>query len=136
MSTWQYSYFALKSTKLSAAQIADRLRMPPDEVMVMGSRDPERVRPRCHSWEIVRRSDESVDEQLEHIVDRLRPVREPLIALVAEGNVVPVMQVVRYFRDDEDRHTPLGWHLDLPVLEFLVATGAELDVDEYDYGWD
>ncbi|GIF22231.1 hypothetical protein BJ973_002555 [Actinoplanes tereljensis] len=50
---------------------------------------------------------------------------------------------MRYFNDQEaEQHdrsdaagaTPnlFGWHLDREVLSFLQATGAVLDVDEYD----
>ncbi|MBB6034918.1 hypothetical protein [Phytomonospora endophytica] len=52
-----------------------------------------------------------------------------------------VLQLVRYLhdpdgvdRDGEDVPDPLGWHLDRAVLDFLAATGAELDVDEYAFG--
>ncbi|MGS2809819.1 hypothetical protein [Nocardia sp. MW-W600-9] len=56
------------------------------------------------------------------------------------------MRVVRHYDDPDGVHgtpgdtmcadvhkwpRPLGWHLTTAVLEFLVATGAELDVDEY-----
>jgi hypothetical protein len=53
-----------------------------------------------------------------------------------------VLEVVRYFdhsggeepgrpREPVDRHRLLGWALNHEVLEFLAATGAHLDVDEY-----
>lgn len=146
MRTLQYCYFALKSELMSAEAITDRLRMRPDEVKVMGSRDPERRLPRCHAWKIVRRSTESVDDQIQHVVDRLSPVHSRLTELVAEGDVSPVMQVVRYFHHEqgvqapsdvspfvaEREPRPLGWNLSLPVLEFLTSTRAMLDVDEYD----
>ncbi|MFJ8208901.1 hypothetical protein [Streptomyces sp. NPDC096033] len=55
------------------------------------------------------------------------------------GGGAAVLQVVRYFKEadqDEpnaaDAHNTFGWHLDRTVLDFLIATGAELDVDEYD----
>lgn len=60
-----------------------------------------------------------------------------------EGHGSAVLQVVRYFNDPDqeaelpssaDRANHFGWHLDRDVLEFLTATGAELDVDEYDMG--
>ena len=35
--------------------------------------------------------------------------------------------------DAERRPGLLGWHLDREVLDFLTATGAALDVDEYGY---
>ncbi|WP_253784054.1 DUF4279 domain-containing protein [Nocardia amikacinitolerans] len=147
MKTRQYCYFALKSDTLSAAEITRQLGMEPDEVRVGGSRSSEHVLPRCHVWRIVRHSDESVDEQIQHLVDRLNPIRSKLISLRAESNVDSTMQVVRYFHDQDgaqaapggtpweqaqQRPRPLGWHLSMPVVEFLSATRTELDVDEYD----
>jgi len=56
------------------------------------------------------------------------------------------LENVRKFNDEEgqnrlasappeliDGPDLLGWHLDRDVLDFLHATGAVLDVDEYDY---
>ncbi|WP_405165587.1 DUF4279 domain-containing protein [Nocardia sp. NBC_01499] len=146
--TRQYCYFALKSVTLSAADMTVRLGMEPDEVLVMGSRSPECVVPRCHSWKIVRRSDESVDEQIQHLVDRLDPIRAGLVSLCADDEISPVMQVVRYFHDLEGVQAapggttweqarpwprPLGWHLSISVIDFLSSTRTGLDVDEYDF---
>ncbi|MFI5764690.1 hypothetical protein ACIA8F_27645 [Streptomyces sp. NPDC051563] len=49
---------------------------------------------------------------------------------------------MRYFNDDRqdeagqpqerDRHNLFGWALDREAIAFLAATGAYLDVDEYD----
>ncbi|WP_084510604.1 DUF4279 domain-containing protein [Nocardia lijiangensis] len=143
----QYCYFSVKSVSLSAADVTTRLGMEPDKVLVMGSRSPERVLPRFHAWKILRRSDESVDDQIQHLVNRLEPVRGALVSLCADDNVSPVIQVVRHFGDpdgvqgapggtalDQAQHwpRPLGWHLSLSVLDFMVSTRTELDVDEYD----
>lgn len=86
-----------------------------------------------------------IDEQIQHLVDRLRPAHDRLVALVADDSVSLVMQVVRYFHDPngveapsdgspwEPSHPrPLGWHLDSSILDFLVSTRTEFDVDEYD----
>jgi Domain of unknown function (DUF4279) len=146
MRTLQYCYFALKSEVMSAEAITDRLLMRPDEVKVMGSRNPALRLPRCHVWKIVRRSTESVDEQIQHIVDRLSPLQPGLVALVAKAEVSAVMQVVRYFHHErgveapsevdplvaERAPRPLGWNLSLSMLEFLTSVRAMLDVDEYD----
>ncbi len=52
-----------------------------------------KVVPRCHGWRIVRRSNESIDEQIRQLVDLLNPVRLRLISLCAEDDVDSVMQV-------------------------------------------
>ncbi|MFI5782624.1 DUF4279 domain-containing protein [Nocardia sp. NPDC051570] len=143
----QYCYFSVRSTSLSAADMTAQLGMQPDEVLVMGSRSRERVLPRCHTWKIVCRSGESVDDQIQHLMDRLEPIRAELVSLCADDDVSPAMQVVRHFGDPDgievapdgtawdqaqDWPRPLGWHLSLSMLDFLVSTRAELDVDEYD----
>ena len=80
------------------------------------------------------------------MVGRLQPHTEAIARLAGrlateEGHGSAVLQVVRYFNDtDQDAERPapadrtnlFGWHLDRDVLAFLTATGAELDVDEYD----
>ncbi|MFD9539372.1 hypothetical protein [Streptomyces sp. NPDC060022] len=50
-----------------------------------------------------------------------------------------VLEIVRYFNDGEypdkaDRSGPnlFGWHLGGDLLDFLDATGAVLDVGEYE----
>ncbi|GAA5103322.1 hypothetical protein GCM10023319_71050 [Nocardia iowensis] len=151
MKTRQYCYYALTSDTLSAAEITVRLGMEPDRVLVMGSRSPEHVIPRCHAWEIVRRSDESVDAQIHGLVERLDPIRSKLVSLCAQDVVSSVLRVVRYFHDPDGIEAapggtsweqaqqwprPLGWHLSMPVLEFLSSTRTELDVDEYDFSGD
>lgn len=132
----QFSYFALKSLTVSAAEMTRQLGVEPDEVLVRGSRDPERDVPRVHAWKIVRRSAEAVDEQVQHLVERLLPIRGELVRLTVAEEVVAVMQVVRYFNDDgaaESEKAPVGWGLSAQTLAFLADVRAGVDVDEYDY---
>ncbi|MBV1852040.1 DUF4279 domain-containing protein [Catellatospora tritici] len=149
----QYVYFALKSEEVSAAEIAMRLGVEPDEVVVRGSRQTDPfVRPVCHIWMIVcREPNMTVDEQIDQVVGRLLPSADRIGELAAEPGraderpISSVLQVVRYFGDkDEDSTSPVeqespeqhnlfGWHLDARVLDFLRRTHAELDVDEYGY---
>ncbi|MFI1240949.1 DUF4279 domain-containing protein [Nocardia salmonicida] len=143
----QYSYFKLSSATMSAAEMAAQLQMDPDEVAVLGSKSARHRIPRSHSWRIVRRSTESIDEQIEYLIARLAPVLPQVISLVQQPGLSASMQVVRYYDDPDGVHgapggtpwaesfswpRPLGWHLSSPVLEFLLSTGAELDIDEYD----
>ncbi|NRQ39610.1 DUF4279 domain-containing protein [Nonomuraea sp. NN258] len=150
----QYVYFAVKSDVVSAAEMAVRIGLEPDEVTIQGSRSKEPLLPVVHAWKIVRHAPgATVDEMISHVVDRLEPVSAAIGELVAELNhgetgSSAVMQVVRYFDgeegEEEDLRSPhpglerlpgqhqlLGWHLDGRLLRFLAATGAELDVDEY-----
>ncbi|MGS2645445.1 DUF4279 domain-containing protein [Streptosporangium sp. G12] len=155
MRVHQYVYFALFSRYTSAEEMARWLGVEPDEVTVRGGRGAEPVRPVSHSWKIVcREPDLRVDEQVSRVLDRLRPhtgrIAELAGRLRAEDaeHGGAVFEVVRRLDGHEgdpprslsntvDPGSPrepnlLGWHLDLDVLRFLTATGAALDVDEYD----
>jgi hypothetical protein len=146
----QYTYFAVKSTTLCPAAIAERLGLEPDESSVMGERSAEHTLPRAHLWALAcRESGKTVDSQVEDVIGRLTSAQSALRALLRDvPNTSGVLQVVRYFDDpagEEDDTTPtpeglvklegqhhlLGWHVDAAILEFLVDVGAELDVDEY-----
>ncbi|GAA3100127.1 DUF4279 domain-containing protein [Streptosporangium carneum] len=144
----QYVYFALKSERMSAEEMATRLGLEADEVTIRASKRLEPPRPAVHIWRInVPRSSLPVDDMITVLVDRLEPYASAIGALADEldrhepGHTA-VLQVVRFFGDDdeegseEERTTeapprPLGWHLDRRVLDFLQTTRAELDVDEY-----
>ncbi|MEV6238667.1 GNAT family N-acetyltransferase [Lentzea sp. NPDC051838] len=132
----QYSYFALKSLTVPAAEMTRRLGLEPDKVLVRGSRNPERDVPRVHAWEIVRRTTETVDEQIQHLVDRLLPVRDELVRLTADPEIEAVMQVVRYFNHDgdaESERAPVGFGLEPQTVAFLAEVRAWIDFDEYDH---
>ncbi|MFE6049146.1 DUF4279 domain-containing protein [Kitasatospora sp. NPDC056446] len=150
MPVHQYVYFALFSRHTSAAAMAELLGIEPDEVTVRGSRlTGPTVIPVRHSWRIVcREPGLCVDEQVARVLDRLRPHTERIAELAGrlsaeEEGGGAVLEVVRYFNDtDEEQPSPrpeapdgpnlFGWHLGRDVLDFLAATGAVLDVDEYD----
>jgi hypothetical protein len=140
----QYAYFALFSQHTSADDMTSQLGTTPDEVTVRGSRFTEpAVVPVDHSWKIVcREPGLRVDEQITGILDRLQPhtdrIRDLTRRLTRTGGGA-VLQIVRYFNDTDqtqpgaaDAPNLFGWHLDRKVLDFLSATGAELDIDEYD----
>ena len=141
----QYVYFALSSEHTTAQEMAAVLGIEPDETTVRANRLAEPPIPVCHRWKIVCRAPGlRVDEQVAQILDRLRPhaagIAELARRLNQEGNGPPaVLEIVRYFNvgehpDKADRSGPnlYGWHLGRDVLDFLDATGAVLDVDEYD----
>ncbi|MEV7323529.1 DUF4279 domain-containing protein [Streptomyces sp. NPDC093970] len=139
----QYAYFALFSRHTSAVDMTSRLGIAPDEVTVRGSRFTEpAVVPVDHSWMVAcRESGLRVDEQITRVLDRLRPHTDcigDLTGELARTGGGAVLQIVRYFNDTgrtcpgTDTPDPLGWHLDREVLDFLHATGAEVDIDEYD----
>lgn len=155
MRVLQYVYFALASTRMPAVEITARLGIEPDEVTVRGSRQAEPPHPAAHKWRVVcREPGRTVDEQLRLVVDRLYEHAGRIGELAAELRTlddwpaVSTLQVVRIFGhpggEEEElpppaggltklagQHQLLGWHVDERTVEFLRATRAELDVDEY-----
>jgi len=146
VSLTQYVYFALSSACTTADEITRLLGVEPDEVTVRGSLTTSpRTIPFCHCWKIVCcEPGLQVDEQIDLVIGRLRPHMEALTNLTTrlateEGYGGAVLQVQRYFNrhDEQPSGSPddtnlFGWHLDRAVVDFLAATGAELDVGEYD----
>ncbi|MGW4051127.1 DUF4279 domain-containing protein [Streptomyces sp. NPDC004779] len=147
----QCVYFALFSQHTSAAEMTALLGIEPDEVSVRGSRFTEpAVVPVSHSWKIVcREPGLRVDEQIGRVLDRLRPHTARIAELAGrlateeQEHGGAVLEVVRCFNDTDQEQQPrqqgtpedsnlFGWHLDRDVLDFLTATGAVLDIDEYD----
>jgi ribosomal protein S18 acetylase RimI-like enzyme len=127
----QYSYFALWSETVPAADISVRIGLEPDEMLVRGSKSAERGIPRAHAWKIVERGHDRVDEQIRHIIERLKPIRDELVRLAADPEIAAGLTVVRYFRDSHD-DADVGWWVTAESVAFLAAVGASLDVDEYD----
>jgi hypothetical protein len=150
----QYAYFALSSHSTSAAEMTAALGIEPDRTATRGSRrgEPSPV-PVAHRWIVECRDPGlSVNEQIARILERLAPHTDALAALARRLDAEPeagpsaVLEVVRYFNEAEQhpghqaepsKHEPtrtLGWHLGRDVLDFLQATGAVIDIDEYEEG--
>ncbi|GLZ80762.1 hypothetical protein Afil01_55690 [Actinorhabdospora filicis] len=129
----QYVYFDLSGQTLTALRLDALIGLPADEWLVRGARRTTPVPvPPCHSWRIVCRDpDLRVDEQAARVLDRLRPYRTRIASLVADGEVTAALRIVRRF--DGNPGARLGWTLGREALDFLAATGATIDVDEYGY---
>ncbi|MFI7893575.1 DUF4279 domain-containing protein [Streptomyces sp. CACIS-1.16CA] len=151
----QYVYFALSSRGITAQEITDLLGIEPDETRVINPRrlpaDP--AKPFCQVWQVVCRGPGlHVDEQIACVLGRLRPQTDRIAELIKQFNsaedeeepgLEARLEVVRYFNEDEqqqeagqpqegEKHNLFGWALDREAIEFLAATGAYVDVDEYD----
>jgi Domain of unknown function (DUF4279) len=146
-------WFIVSSDIFDHTQLTERIGIEPDRVKVRGSRHnhTDKPVPRHHAWQLI--CDEpgvAVDAQIDQLLTRLEPARKSLHELTHGGHDVRItLHVGRHFGDEEGQEevglvvgnggktvregvSLFGWHLDLPVLEFLVHLGAELDVDEYD----
>ncbi|MER7277545.1 DUF4279 domain-containing protein [Dactylosporangium sp. NPDC000244] len=142
MRVHQYVYFALRSERVSASQVAREIGLDPDEVTVQGSRLPDVPIPRAHAWKIsCRDTDLFLDEQIGRVLDRLEPYADRIGGLTArldadEPGTTACLQIVREYTPEADGEDPsepnlLGWSLDRRTLAFLTRTGAVVDVDEY-----
>ncbi len=147
----QYVYLGLRSDALTPDEITAAVGLVPDRVEGRGSKHPEHDIPRAHLWAVeCRGADSGVDELIDRLLVRVTEAAEAVRRLVDAESVSAVIQVVREFSpqapegrggpgpsDQEGADAPpssgvLGWHLDRRVVAFLHASGAELDVDEYD----
>ena len=136
----QRVHFLLRSEQLTAAEITAGLLMEPDRIEVRGSLRPDPPVPPCHGWSISAPvPDQPVNDQLDALIQRLEPFTTAIGRLVATGQVVAILRVVRRFAvlDDAAESCPvaaprrlLGWWVDEPILRFLADTGATVDVDE------
>jgi hypothetical protein len=149
----QYVYFAIRSDTVTADQVTAALGLQPDQVMVRGSKDPERVIPCQHGWDL--KCDEpglKVDEQLDIVMQKMTPAIPALLALLdREPDITTHVQVVRYLETDEEddyvppvvthngvelelaggQHLLLGFGFGVAAMAFLHRTRATVDVDEY-----
>ena len=78
----QYVYFTVQSLRMPAADMTAAIGMDPDAITVRASRRTDPPVPRCHAWEV--QCDDRglrVDEQVERVIARLRPVERPLRTL-------------------------------------------------------
>lgn len=149
----QYVYFRLASEEIEAAEITQSLGVVPDRVLVRGTKRANPPAPATHSWELhCDLPGRTVDDQIEQVLSRVRPVAEAIRELSATTDIVAVLQIVRDL-DAEDgqedsadeprladgevltklagQHHLLGWHLDAETLTFLASVGADIDCDEY-----
>jgi hypothetical protein len=132
-------YFAIYSTAMTAAEMASRIGLDPDDTLVKGSRVADPPLPRAHAWQLrPTREDASVAERVDDLLDRLRPLERAISDLIfdlgSDGSAV--LQLVRYFNDsdgiDTEGNRRLGYALDAAAIELLSRLDAVLDVDEYD----
>jgi hypothetical protein len=127
------AYFAVSSDVLGPDEMADRIGMKPSSVTRKAARHLDPPVPRENTWQL--------DSGLEpgaplwqHLA-ALRELIAPAIGKIAElcqGEPAAVLGIVRRF-SLADEEADLGFWLDEPWLAILSQTGAQLDVDEYDY---
>jgi hypothetical protein len=145
----QYMLFVVYSDALEPEQISRRVGIDADAVVLRASRIADPPRPVTNIWQL--RSEGSgltVDDHIQRLTERLRPVRNTLIALLDEQSDVTMrFEVVRYFNAEEGedevinladgleklagQHQLLGWTLTRDAMDFFRDLRAELWFDEY-----
>ncbi|HET8652371.1 MAG TPA: DUF4279 domain-containing protein [Gaiellaceae bacterium] len=138
MRVTQYVHFAAFSSELTAAEIEKRVGVIPDEVLVRGSKDPERPLPIQHMWAVSSQQRElSLYEQVAEVLSRIAPIEAALTDLLPRiGDGGYVLQIVRHLNDPDAPETKtlaLGFGFERAHLQLLDRLSARIDVDEYDY---
>ena len=136
-------------------RITAELGLTPDETAVRGSKQPgPPPLPRHHLWLLSSGVSETarLDDQLEALLERLRPSLEALHRLRSSSDVEAGLSIVRHFEPGPEaqdvlasrdanvptelqvlrgQHPLLGFHLDERLLATLATAGLSLDFDEY-----
>ncbi len=141
--------FVIASRNVTAVEITRRVGLEPDRTVVAGSKPSESTKvPPEHAWVLISAIENTpVDQQIQHVVNRLEPMRSEIKALTSRSGVYAVMQIVRFFEDTNGeqevlsgpggvekipgQHQLLGWHLSSGLINFFSDVGVEIDVDEY-----
>jgi Domain of unknown function (DUF4279) len=127
------AYFAVRSDELSPEELAARIGATPSSVMTKAAKRVSPPRPATNAWKLDSGLD--LDAPLWQHLEALRALVTPVVAQVSElcqGEPTACLQIVRKFYPAADG-ADLGFWLDEPWLAILRQTGADLDVDEYDY---
>jgi hypothetical protein len=125
--------FDVVSDVLSPDELEARIGMPPSSVMRKASKHLDPPRPVANAWKIGSGLDP--DAPLWQHLEALREVVAPVsgrISDLCQGEPAALLRIVRKSFAAEEQ-ADLGFWLDEPWLAILRQTGAELDVDEYDF---
>jgi hypothetical protein len=134
----QETWFMIRSSVVTADDITRRLGVFPDETRTKG------INAQTHAWQLRATGNEwaplrnepyddsrYVSAQVLSLLARLGDVVGAIRQLADKQHTSVVLRVVRWYfpsRDEAD----LSFHLDTEALRFLLETGAEFDVAEYD----
>jgi hypothetical protein len=125
--------FDVVSDVLGPEELEVRIGLPPSKVARKASKHLDPPRPAANSWKIDSGLDP--DAPLWQHLEALREVVAPVSGKISElcqGEPAAFLRIVRKFFRSEDQ-ADLGFWLDEPWLAILRQTGAQLDVDEYDF---
>lgn len=123
------------SVPLSPDTISDRIGIKPDKTSTRGEkRRSETVTiPRANEWSLIAPDEMPIDEQIDNLLDRIKPYRKALVDLAKDPDVKIGLLIARYFHDQAAKSNRLGIHLSSEALARLAEINATVSVDEYDY---
>jgi hypothetical protein len=127
------AYFAVQSDVMPPDVLALRIGAEPSRATVRGARRERPPIPASHGWALD--SGLPVEEPLWRHLEALYERVGPLVGAIGElcaDEPVAVLRIVREFEPDPEE-ADLGFRLGREWLDLLRRTGANVDVDEYDY---
>jgi hypothetical protein len=127
------AYFAVFSDQLTPEELTLRIGLPPSSVRTKATRRASPPIPAANAWKL----DSGVDRHapLWQHLEALCALVTPVTARIAElcrGEPNAFLTIVREFYPAE-AEASVGFWLSEPWMAILSQTGADLDVDEYDY---
>jgi len=134
MSTVGEVYFAMYGDDFEPDDVTTHVGLPATQTFRKGQRRPDVPIPRHSSWKVSNGKIEdavvSVYEMSDDLVARLAPYVEKLIEAKNLFNLSCVFQVVLWIDQNEDASMPaIGF--EAPVIAFIHAVGATIDIDTY-----
>jgi hypothetical protein len=123
------------SELLTPQVISQRVGLGADFERTRGAdRDGPPPLPRTNTWNLgePKASGEPLDDQLQRLHERLKPLEAALAQIAREPGTELWLHIVRNFVD-EPTVEELGVSLDPDLIGFLARVGAGLDIDEYPF---
>jgi Domain of unknown function (DUF4279) len=149
----QYADLILKSKVVEPAVISERMGLVPDEVKPMGSRlSGPPMRPAVHIWKLRSGVPDNLPltDHFTSLLAKLGGSVEHLRDLLADGQVVGCIQVVRHFEPGPEdpeiieprrqvgdlvrlggQHPLVGFEIEPALVVFAATAGLGFDFDEY-----
>lgn len=137
MTTTCEVYFAMYGDDFEPDDVTAHVGLPATRTMRRGQRRPDLDLPRQSSWKISNGEIEhlfgDVYEMSDLLVERLAPFVEKLVEARQMFNLSCVFQVVLWIDQNEETSMPaIGF--ESPVIAFIHAVGATIDIDTYRKG--
>ena len=127
-------YFGLYGENFEPNEISDFIGLTATRIRRRGERNPDVPLPKDSAWKfsLGKIEDDVIDvyEMSENLVIQLAAFEPKISEAIQKFNLTAVLQVVLWIDQDETKSMPaIGF--ERPVLDFVNAVGATIDVDTY-----